>query len=192
MVRAPFRGVACPQSPTREELSSIRSGDDEAAALLLHRWEPVILASARRRTECPASRDEIAQAGRMAVLAAAEDFDASRGPSFNHYASCAVSNETLKAAQRLQAYRRHECQLDSSRELQSRHPFECRQCVRDWLCSLPRILQKVFVVLYRWRLPQRQAAARLGLSQPRISQLHRMLLERGRRDLVGLEAALMN
>jgi RNA polymerase sigma factor (sigma-70 family) len=189
MVRASFRGIACPTSPTREELTSIQAGHRNAAEPLLSRWEPIVLASARRRSQCLASRDDIAQAGRLAVLSAAKAFDPARGSSFNHYASRAVSNETLKAAQRLQSCRRGECPLDAAAEAQTETadaPFDCRDCVRSWICTLPRILMKVFVALYHQGLSQREASARLGVSQPRISQLRQILVVRGRRDLAGL------
>lgn len=187
MVCASFRGIACPPPPTREELNSIQAGHRNAVEPLLHRWEPIVLASARRRSQCLASQDDIAQAGRLAVLSAAKAFDPARGASFNHYASRAVRNETLKAAQRLQSCRQGECPLELAPEAEAESPsFDCRDCIRGWLCTLPRILRKVFVTLYRRGLSQREAAVRLGVSQPRICQLHQMLLVRGRCDLAGL------
>jgi len=187
MVCASFRGIACPQSPTPEEFTSIQAGHRNAAEPLLHRWEPIVLASARRRSQCLASRDDIAQAGRLAVLRAVKAFDPERGLSFNHYASRAVSNETLKAAQRLQACRQGECPLELAPEAEVESPsFDCRDCISRWLSTLPAILMNVFEALYNQGLSQREAALRLGVSQPRICQLHQMLLVRGRRDLAGL------
>lgn len=187
MVAASFRGIACPPPPTREELTSIQTGTPSAAEPLLHRWEPIILASAESRTRCPASCDDVAQAGRLALLNAAKAFDPSRGPSFNNYASRALRNETIKAIRRLRSHRSGECPL----KLAAKNPApissnDTSDRVRDWLCTLPRVLIRVFVVLYRWDLTQRDAALRLDLSQPRICQLHQTLLVRGRRELAGL------
>jgi len=138
MVRASFRGVACPRPATPVELDLIRSGDHSTAEVLLRRWEPVVLASARSRARCPASREDIAQAGRLAILDATRNFDCGRGGSFNHYASRAVSNETLKEALRIRAPQDHECCLEAAFGFCVRDDHECRHFVRDWLCSLPR------------------------------------------------------
>ena len=50
----------------------------------------------------------------------------------------------------------------------------------------PSQLQTVFYMLYCEELSQREAAVRLGVSQPRVAALHRQLLTRaelGLRDL---------
>ena len=193
MVCASFRGIACPQSPTPEEFTSIQAGHRNAAEPLLHRWEPIVLVSARRRSQCLASQDDIAQAGRLAVLSAAKAFDPARGASFNHYAARAVRNETLKAAQRLQSEHQDECPLESAPEAEAETlSFDCRDHVRHWLSTLPEILMQVFELLYNQGHSQREAALSLGVSQPRICQLHHMLLVRGRRALAGLMNTTLN
>lgn len=55
--------------------------------------------------------------------------------------------------------------------------------VRQWVRAQPRPLQGVFHLLYRRGLSQREAAAHLGVSQPRIAKLHRQLLNRGLDEL---------
>jgi DNA-directed RNA polymerase specialized sigma subunit len=192
MVSASSRGPAWPDPATPEELDGIGLGSNEAATGLLRRWEPLIVASAKRRTACPACRDEAVQAGRLAVLDAAKRFDQSRGIPFNHYAARAVRNETSKAVQRLSATRTRERAIGGRPVILPGPTVEQRWLIRDWLNDLPRILQKVFVAIYRRRLSQREAALRLGVSQPRISQLRQLLLDRGREDLTGLERVLMN
>ena len=192
MVQALFRGVSCPQPPTFDELTLVRSGDNKAAAALLSRWEPIVQASARRRTKCMASREDVAQAGRLAVLAAAGHYNVERGQSFNHYASRAISNETLKEALRLQTQSECECGLDAALGVSAPNSRDRCGGVREWISGLPRILIKVFVLLYRFGLTQREAAARLRVSQPRICQLHTTLIEHGQRDLAGLGSMASN
>lgn len=60
--------------------------------------------------------------------------------------------------------------------------------VRQWLRTLPVPLQRVYQLLFVNEYSQREAAAILGVSQPRIAQLHRALIERGNRDLQQLAA----
>lgn len=55
--------------------------------------------------------------------------------------------------------------------------------VRNWLTTLPVQLQRVYHLLFVKEYSQREAALVLGISQPRVAQLHRALLERGSRDL---------
>ena len=191
MVRASFGGVACPSRPTHESLELIRSGDHVAAEVLLDGWENVVQASALSKTRCLASRDDIAQAGRLAVLRAVRLFYGRRG-DFNHYVSRAISNGTRRETVKLASARRFERPLELALDRPTRGNHEASHCVRDWLCTLPRLMQRVFVLLYRRVMTQRQASARLGISQPRISQINRELVERGRRELAGLGAALMN
>lgn len=60
--------------------------------------------------------------------------------------------------------------------------------VRAWIDTLPPPLQRVYHLLFVKECSQREAATILGVSQPRIAQMHRTLLERGRRDLRQLAA----
>ena len=60
--------------------------------------------------------------------------------------------------------------------------------VRRWVDSLKPSLQEVFDLIYRRDLSQREAAAALQVSQPRIARLHRQLLLRGRTDLTRFDA----
>jgi len=60
--------------------------------------------------------------------------------------------------------------------------------VRQWICRQPTQLQAVFDLLYHEDLTQREAALRLGVSQPRVAKLHRQLVERGSDELRDLAA----
>jgi RNA polymerase sigma factor (sigma-70 family) len=52
-----------------------------------------------------------------------------------------------------------------------------------WVERLPEPLRILVRLLYYEGCTQREVAARLGLSQPRIAQLHSLVLNRGRNDL---------
>lgn len=137
MVRASSSVVMWPDAATPAELNGIRLGSNEAAIGLLQRWEPLIAASANRRTVCPASRDEAAQAGRLAVLGAAVRFDPSRGTPFNHYAARAVRNETSKTVQQLSSPQAREIAIGQRPIVVLGSTVEQRYLIKDWLNSLP-------------------------------------------------------
>jgi RNA polymerase sigma factor (sigma-70 family) len=53
------------------------------------------------------------------------------------------------------------------------------EAVRSWLAWQDPMLQRIYQLIYIEGLTQRQVAFRLGVSQPRVSQLHRVLIRRG-------------
>ncbi len=55
-----------------------------------------------------------------------------------------------------------------------------RRLVAQWVATLPLRLRAVFCGIYRRELSQREVGARMGLSQPRVAQLHAQLLRLGR------------
>ncbi|MCC6648413.1 MAG: sigma-70 family RNA polymerase sigma factor [Polyangiaceae bacterium] len=60
--------------------------------------------------------------------------------------------------------------------------------VVGWVEGLPPRLRDVYEHLCAADRSQREAARRMNVSQPRVAQLHRELLERGRQDLAHLAA----
>lgn len=60
--------------------------------------------------------------------------------------------------------------------------------VAAWATRLPARLKAVYEYLYAEERSQREAAGLMKVSQPRVAQLHRQLLERGRVDLAHLAA----
>lgn len=60
--------------------------------------------------------------------------------------------------------------------------------IRKWIEKLPGNLRAIYEVLYVNGLPQRAAAAELNISQPRVAQLHQLLLIRGKKELANLVA----
>jgi RNA polymerase sigma factor (sigma-70 family) len=60
--------------------------------------------------------------------------------------------------------------------------------VRRWVRQLPDSLRRVYEALYVDAVTQREAAIQLGVSQPRIAQFHRQLLQRAKQELGYLAA----
>jgi len=60
--------------------------------------------------------------------------------------------------------------------------------VSAWITTLPEPMHNVYRHLYSENLSQRETARLLNLSQPRVSQLHNLILERGRQELTRLAA----
>lgn len=93
-------------------------------------------------------------------------------------------------------FERTRIQLTSSRmsELDDRNPALLLEAssrpeiltVAMWVASLPGRLRAVFELIYGSGYTQREISSVLGLSQPRITQLHQELLQRGRLDLSAL------
>jgi len=63
-----------------------------------------------------------------------------------------------------------------------------RMIVRAWVAGLPERLKTIYELIYEQGHTQREAAAILEISQPRVAQLHRDLLEEGKRGLAHLAA----
>lgn len=61
--------------------------------------------------------------------------------------------------------------------------------VTDWVSLLPPRLQRLYDLLYVQGYTQREAAPLMGVSQPRVTQLHNTLLRRGRAELIVPAAA---
>ena len=60
--------------------------------------------------------------------------------------------------------------------------------VRLWTTSLPQRFQQLYSLLYVHGATQREAARAMGISQPRVAQLHHELLALGRQGLARLAA----
>ena len=60
--------------------------------------------------------------------------------------------------------------------------------VQRWVSQLPDGLRRVYEALYVNEVTQREAAIQIGVSQPRIAELHRLLLQRAKQELVHLAA----
>jgi RNA polymerase sigma factor (sigma-70 family) len=184
-----------PQTVSTKPLSIDPSTPDLEAFLCA--WGPEIDHAARvQAVALGLSLDEaedFAQSARLHLL---------RIPPSNRssvrYVRVVIRNAMRSAARRLS----HRLGLLSSRrvELDSVDPINPESVaslesegilsrVRQWRADLPARERDLVVLLYDEGLSQREAAALLDVSQPRVAQLHRRILERGRRALVSLTAA---
>jgi len=87
---------------------------------------------------------------------------------------------------RLQLTSHYACELDDRNTAFGIEDSSTRPevlTVSKWIASLPSCLRAVFELIYGAGYTQREASSLLGLSQPRITQLHQALLQRGRLDL---------
>jgi len=152
----------------------------------LHTWERDIVRAARfhaRYRGCDEdTADELAQAARMRVWGALRKGSAALG---SHYIRKVIANavRTPLAGDPVLAVASEIDEADAvDTSLQKSDPLAV-DAVRAWLKTLPLRLQRVYQLLFVKEYSQREAALVLGVSQPRIAQLHRALLERGSRDL---------
>jgi DNA-directed RNA polymerase specialized sigma subunit len=62
------------------------------------------------------------------------------------------------------------------------------EAVATWVRGLSSRLQALYNLVYVHGCTQREVATTIGVSQPRVAQLHRQLLELGRVELAHLAA----
>jgi RNA polymerase sigma factor (sigma-70 family) len=171
-----------------------QSGDDIDP--LLSRWEDDIKraasAAARRRMLGNDLLEEIAQEARTRVVRIARR----GGPCEEPYIRMVISNATRGAArQEAQSLERllasdttHNEPPDGLDVSSSETMSLTKDAVSKWLHGLTARFQAIYDLLYVQGHTQREAAAIIGITQPRVAQLHRDLLRRGRMDLAGLVA----
>lgn len=147
--------------------------------------------------------DDLEQAALIAFWRATKSFDPSRGVPFQHYAQRAIRQAMISQLRRLKlptvagrAVSIDDPDLDPSfLEDENDSPeaelerAEIRDHVRRWIAAGPPRQREVYSLVYETGLTQRDAAKQMGVSQPRITQLHKSLLAKGRHDLGGHLAA---
>lgn len=159
---------------------------------VLEMWDADILRAARRATERaglgalhPAA-DDMAQEARVRLLRALR----LRSVRAEAYLRCTVSNAIKNAAR--DEFRAPRVPLDGedALEVDGGEPQDvlARIKVAGWIETLPEPLAVVYGHLYIQEASQREAARAMGISQPRVAQLHRDLLQRGHRELAHLAA----
>ncbi|MBT9258357.1 MAG: sigma-70 family RNA polymerase sigma factor [Clostridiales bacterium] len=79
-----------------------QAGDEDAAAQLVARHEGLVIHVARRFSSPPSGREDLLQAGRLALWQAILRFDPDRGTSFASYAVPLILGEVRKAWEGLQ------------------------------------------------------------------------------------------
>lgn len=76
-------------------------------------------------------------------------------------------------------------EIDDELELFADEPSDGRpDVIVRWVARLPERLRTVYQHLYAEERSQRETALLLNVSQPRVAQLHRQLLELGRQELI--------
>jgi len=144
------------------------------------------------------SRADARNTGIVAYLKARKAYKAARGP-FENYAKSAIKNALISARR---AEQRHSGITPGSSEEEpdvridvpeveegeddQLFQIELRgaiKAVEPWRAKLPAKLRLIARALYFEGVSQRDVGERLGLSQPRISQLHAQLLSIGQADL---------
>jgi RNA polymerase sigma factor (sigma-70 family) len=178
--------VAAPPPPSVRQLQQIRAADPWACRQLIEGWETpiaiMVVGYAPRRSDLP----DLQQVGRVAVYQAALRYRPSRGFPFGHYAKRAIKNNVLKHAARLVRQRQGETslfQFDDDAEPATAALLDDNEdliSLRHWLAELGEPHATTYRLLYAESLSQRDAAVQLGISQPRVAQLHRSLLDYGR------------
>lgn len=172
--------------------SPITNSTLDAEREALDGWDDDIVraarASARKRGlgADHALADDVAQEVRLAVALAVRK----RGVNDERYLRRVISNTTKNAARQSQVMANEvpdEALEELPADFEPVDVFAARR-VRGWIGDQPPQLQAVFRLLYCDDLSQREAATRLGVSQPRVAKLHRQLLERGEADLQDLAA----
>jgi RNA polymerase sigma factor (sigma-70 family) len=166
-----------------EQVGALRHTDcDQENNTLLH-WDRDIKRAASARARGWANQDfvsdELAQAARIRVLLAVRRLGGAAGVG---YLRKVISHATLTPVA-------HDPVLDVAEELDADNltaTSDAEQVdefaaagVRRWLRTLPTQLQRLYRLLYVEDMSQREAAREMGVSQPRIAQLHRALLQRG-------------
>jgi RNA polymerase sigma factor (sigma-70 family) len=182
--------VASPPPPTPSELKRIRSGDQQCCRDLIDCWEIPIKVIASRYVIRSSDLDDLVQVGRIAVYLAALNYKASFGFPFGNYTKRAIKNLVLKEADRLARQRRFETPLETNQKEHGWYQEEltadgaCFEPIKEWVRELPEPHATIFRLLYVERLKQRQAAEQMGVSQPRVAQLHKSFLSVARETFV--------
>jgi RNA polymerase sporulation-specific sigma factor len=184
---APIRDIiTSPTSPTPTDLGRIASGDKQCCRKLINSWETPIYVLASRYASRSSDLDDLVQLGRIAVYQAALHYDGSLGVPFGNYTKRAIKNLILKETQRLAQQRLFDSQLEPNPEDNGADQEEIEDAaaridsIKEWVRELPEPHASIFRLLYVEGLKQRSAAEEIGVSQPRVAQLHKAFLNLAR------------
>jgi RNA polymerase sigma factor (sigma-70 family) len=168
-----------PDNPTSEQILKLWDRDIRRASDI----------AARSFLRQAADRDDFAQDARLRVLRSYKS-DPTKSEAFIR---TVIKNSTRNSARSEITDLEKTTALETSEEAQNATAFEDRAtdhfvvaAVRRFISSLPENLQAVYKLIFQDELTQRDAANRMGLSQPRIAELKRELLRRGKKELVHL------
>jgi RNA polymerase sigma factor (sigma-70 family) len=163
---------------------------------LLLRWDTDIRraasAAARRTNLGTEPVADLAQDARLRVFRIFRQ----GGPSGEGYTRTVIANSVRKSARR---EARALDQLPSTDDGRVHHQADNTMApslkpdvaaieVRTWVRSLSTKLQAIYELIYLHEYTQREVAMAIGVTQPRVTQLHRELLRQGRVELAHLAA----
>lgn len=126
------------------------------------------------------------QVGRLAVYQAALNYNPSSETPFGNYTKRAIKNAILNETGRLARQRKLEMPLEGTAAEGKAERGEVAdyadrtEPVREWVQELPEPHATIFRLLYAEKLKQRAAAKEMGVSQPRVAQLHQSFLDHAR------------
>jgi RNA polymerase sigma factor (sigma-70 family) len=171
----------CPQGAVKTDNINARERQVE--------WEPFIKRNARSVARGAKDRaltaDDIAQEGRLRLLRVPAST-----PSTKAWVGTVVRNEMRRVAGRPSPYERltPAAYKVADYRAESEKTAVMRMAVREWVDQLPDDVRAVYELTYVSDLSQREAAAVLGISQSKVSQLHQELLRAGRREFAPVAA----
>jgi RNA polymerase sigma factor (sigma-70 family) len=180
---AHLAGAETPLHPTFNFLAS--HGDIES---LINTWDSDIKRAARRAAGARGlgydAAQEFAQAARIALARIAVNAD----ELGTFYVRRVIQNAVRDSVRRDRRMFGLAASLDAAAAAAVDPATEERSnlidWIADWVSLLPRRLNHLYNLLYVQGYTQREAAPLLGVSQPRVTQLHQELLRRGRAALI--------
>ncbi|OAI41001.1 hypothetical protein AYO40_00535 [Planctomycetaceae bacterium SCGC AG-212-D15] len=183
-----------PLNPSAGILRSIRNRRhkalrEEAFQQLLSSWEPIVVAMARRYAPQASERPDFEQAGRMAILRAAEKFRAGVRNRFEHYARRAVRHALLDEARAARRRQVMTCvkvllpeKFDNEDGLSLLVRRELQTAVRQACRRLDQRLRTIVERVYGHQNSQADVARALEISPARITQILKRFRSRGLAD----------
>jgi RNA polymerase sigma factor (sigma-70 family) len=157
---------------------SSKADTPDSAAAFISRWEVDLRNTARARVlsfRLPADYGaDLKQEARLSLLGAFRRYPE---PS-EQLIRTVLGHSVLKASVRESRRYGRKDPIEAAEEMaddSQRESYEpvLIQRLRDAIQALPSSLQQIFGLLYVEGISQRDAASRLGISQPRVSKLHK-------------------
>lgn len=187
-----FARPAGAENPLHPTLTFTASQSDIES--LVRSWNEDIVRAARTfvardRSLSDEAAEECAQAARLALARIAHRADEVGA----FYLRRVIQNAVRDAARRERRIYGRSSPLDKTSinvaaEVGDEGRDDAIARVGEWAVNLPGRLKQIYDLLYLRGWSQRATAAAMGVSQPRVAQLHRELLTRGRTELKTLAA----
>lgn len=196
--------ACCSADPVLHQLQAPQGSpfpDNPSAERIIARWDPDIRRASRAAEKSYVTRsavsDDFAQDARVRVLRVLHQNRSAPEPFVRKVISNSVRNSVRCELPHLTQVDRLVVVGQDEQENQGTHPRPSladgpdplvTRFVARWVAGLPTKLQRIYELLYVRDLAQREAAAVLGVSQPRVFELHAELLRRGKEALAPVAA----